>query len=1168
MKVPLQASAADDPFNVSLTLEAVDDSVTRVSESVEEQGAGSSAAARAALLGPSTQVATLCGTTLSGPNAVFLGSVTTAGAAGLDRQAHLGGNLALQTVGAGPYSVVGNTTRSVPAASGVLSNYAAYPAAPGGAVATLSAASAPGSTPGSNSTLNSDGSFTFTPKVGDGTGSTETLGYRVSDNAGCTSPALSANVPVSGRVWYVDNTVAGGDGRSDSPFQGLSSVSGVSSAGDTVYVAHGSGATSSAGFTLKASQRLIGGGVPLTLGAATLRPADPAGAPTLSGAGLTLAQDNELAGLNLNTAGGAGIAGTSFGTLTTSAVSVTAAGGPALDLTGGTVNGTLDSASSTNSTSTGLKLKNTAGTLNLNGGSISGAAGAAFSVSGGSVNVVENGTITQANNAALVDVSGTHTGTLTFGSTLSATGGTGLQFSDADGTYNFNAAGSAVTLSGSDAGVDILNGSGGTFAFGKTATPGSFVITSPSGPAMNIAASSPTVTYNGNITQGNNAALLNVTDQASGTVTFAGGTLSATNGSGVTLSNVDGNVNLNGTTTLNGGNASLNVINGSSGTINLAATSSITNPSGAAVNVTGSSSTLTYGGTISKTNGSTGISVSGNTGGAVNFSGSNQTLTATSTNVPVNLTSNTNTTINFSGGGLALTSATGNALNVSGGGTVTVTGSGNTATSVGGTAISVANTNIGAAGLTFRSVNANGGANGILLNTTGTAGGLSVTGTGSAGSGGTIQNTTGADGAAAGNGVYLNSTANTSLKFMTLSNHSNNALYGAGVRGLTLDQISTTGNNGTSNSGTYEESGVHLVDLGGTVNVTNSTLNGGAWDGFLVRNNAGTNPTLNLTFSNNIISQMQGSTSDVRNTAFQVIASDGTANVTALSNLFTYWWGNAMQVGIQSNATGTAKLQSNRALQTSGALAGAGGIEVNGGNLTFDISNNTIAYTNGTALSVDKNPGNTYLNGTINSNQIGYASGSAGPGGTPPQGGSWPSNSNSGSAAGTGIYVAHSGPNTTTVKISNNTLRQINGTQAMWTLIGDDTGGNGSGTMNATITGNNIAEEGSNAGTRSGIVVQSGRVTNDTDTFCADLSLNSITNFSNRIRPNQRFNTKMFLPGYTGASNGTTGTPTVATYLTGRNSGTVTAAASSTAGGGGYFNTPGGAACPQPTTLP
>ncbi|GGR33247.1 beta strand repeat-containing protein [Deinococcus ruber] len=393
MKVPLQATPADDPFSVSLDVEAVDDSVTRVSESMEEQGAGSRAAARAALLGPSTQVATLCGTTLSGPNDVFLGSVTTAGGAGLDRQAHLGGNLALQTLGVGPYAVVGNTTRSVPAASGVLSNYAAYPAAPGGLPATLSAVSAPGSTPGSSVTVNNDGSFTFTPKVGDGSGTTDTLAYSVSDNAGCTSPALSANVPVSGRVWYVDNTAAaGGDGRSGTPFQGLSSVSGVSSAGDTVYVAHGSGATSSAGFTLKASQRLIGGGVPLTLSGATLRPTDPAGAPTLSGAGLTLAQDNELAGLNVNTTSGAGIAGTSFGTLTTSGVSVTASGAPALDLSGGTLAATFSKLSSSNSPTHGLNLTNTQGSLSVTGdGSTAGSGGTISGALQNGVNVTSTG---------------------------------------------------------------------------------------------------------------------------------------------------------------------------------------------------------------------------------------------------------------------------------------------------------------------------------------------------------------------------------------------------------------------------------------------------------------------------------------------------------------------------------------------------------------------------------------------------------------------------------------------------------------------------------------------------------------------------------------------------------------------------------------------------------
>ncbi|WP_407539208.1 hypothetical protein Q0M94_13670 [Deinococcus radiomollis] len=1071
MKLPLQASATDDPFTFSLNVEAVDDSVTRVTESTEEQGAASPVTSRAAVLGASTQVATLCGTTYAGANNVFVGSATTAGGAGKDRQAHIGGNLALN----GPlpsYAVFGNTSASVAASSGLLSNYAAYPPAPGGTAATLRTASSTGTTPGSTLNLSSDGSFSFTPRAGDGSGTTDTIGYTVSDNAGCTSPSLTANAPVTGRIWYAKNDApAGGDGRSDTPFQSLASAAAASSAGDTLYVYRGDGtsANQAAGLALKTNQRLIGSGVALTLGAATLRPADASGAPTAGG--VTLASNNEVSGLGI-VASGTGISGSNFGTLTSSAVSVSATGGPALDLNGGAFTGTLNSVSSTGSSAAGLNLTNLTGNLTIGGGSISGAAGSAFNVSGGSVIVTDKGTVTQGNNAALLSVSGKHSGTLTFTGALSATNGSGLQFDDADGSYNFNAASSSLTLNGGNAGLSIVNGSSGTFDLASSA-----------------------------------------------------------------------------------------------------GSASITNPSGAAITVTGSNPNLKYGGPITKTNGSGGVIVTGNTGGTVTFSGASKQISSTGSSVPVNLTNNTGTTINFTGGGLVLSSASGNGFNASGGGTLSVSGSGNTVTSAGGVALNIVGDSIGSSGLNFQSVSANGGGNGIVLDNTGSIGGLNVTGTGLAGSGGTIQNTSGGDGLQAGNGVYLHSASGVNLKDMNLSNHTNNAVYGLGVRGLTLNDVNTSGNNGSSNSLTYEESSVHLVDLGGTVSVTNSTLNGGAYDGLVVRNDLATSPALDLTFSGNTISQMQGSVNDVRNTAFQVIASSGTANVKALNNLLTYWWGNAMQVALQGTATGTAALRNNRALQTSGALAAAGGIEVNGGNLTFDISGNTIAFTNGAAISVDKNPGNTYLNGTVSGNQVGYAAASGGPGGTPPQGGVWPSNINSGSAVGTGIFAGHTGANTTTLKISNNTLRQINGSQAIWALIGDDqVGGAGSsGSMNATITGNTIAEEGTAVNSqRTGIVVQSGRASGnpagsfpDTDTMCADLSANSIAGFNTRIRPNQRFNTKMSLPGYTGASGATAA---VNTYLTNRNPGTVNRAAATTSGGGGYFN--GGAACSQPTTVP
>ncbi len=89
-------------------------------------------------------------------------------------------------------------------------------------------------------------------------------------------------------------------------------------------------------------------------------------------------------------------------------------------------------------------------------------------------------TITQANNGLLLAVSNGHTGEvhLAAGATMTATNGAGLQFNNADGTYDFQG---TVTLNGGDAGIDILGGSAGTFTFAPTTT-----ITNPTGPAVNI----------------------------------------------------------------------------------------------------------------------------------------------------------------------------------------------------------------------------------------------------------------------------------------------------------------------------------------------------------------------------------------------------------------------------------------------------------------------------------------------------------------------------------------------------------------------------------------------------------------------------------------------------------------------------------------------------------
>lgn len=641
-------------------------------------------------------------------------------------------------------------------------------------------------------------------------------------------------------------------------------------------------------------------------------------------------------------------------------------------------------------------------------------------------------------------------------------------------------------------------------------------------------------------------------DLSNGTVTGNGGTgvaaldsLRSTNSStsGVSLATIAG------TLTINGGTAS-----------------SITGPTGTAVNISGGSVAFTFPGTVSKTNAAgTGINLS--TSGNVSFTGPSIVLN-TGAGTGINL-SNASGTVSFVDS-VKVNTTSGAGISAANSGTLTITGTRNSISTGTGTALNVSNTTIGAAGLTFRSISASGGANGIVLSSTGTTGGLTVTGDGATnGSGGTITNTTGADGATSGNGIYLNGTRFVNLSWMALSGHANNGLYGTGVRGLTMNKMRFTGNNGTSNSGTFDESPVNLVDLGGAVKVTNSRFDGGAYNAFRVENTAGTAPTLDsLVLAFDTVTTMQGSTSDVRGTAILVTLSDGTADTRIRNNHVTAWWGNAIHVLAQGTASGVTRITNNFADNTNGALAGAGGIAVVGGNHQYNISSNTVRHTNGTAISADRVNFGTTMQGTIDGNTIGVSG-----------------DNNSGSVAGNAVFASHHGPGTTTTRISNNIIRQAqaaSGTGAIWILTGDAAGFAGSGTLNATVTGNDIQESGTpTINAHSGILVTVGTQSgppNDTDQTCLDIGgstaalRNTIANFNtaagaggqNRIRVNQRFGTTSRFPGYTGTQLGVSSQTDLASYLLGRN--TASNSTNANTSTGGFNNTsPAGSACPQPS---
>ncbi|MGN6755615.1 MAG: beta strand repeat-containing protein, partial [Thermomicrobiales bacterium] len=318
---------------------------------------------------------------------------------------------------------------------------------------------------------------------------------------------------------------------------------------------------------------------------------------------------------------------------------------------------------------------------------------------------------------------------------------------------------------------------------------------SPAFPAMNATAGQ-TATINGNLVLGSGNSIAGFTLGTSGVTSLqgpSGGSVGTLTINDVTINNPVGQaLNLlggapggtivgNGFVSVTSGSGANNVNLGNLGGTLTIAGGALSGRSGVAFNVSGGAGTVSYAGTISS-GAQNAVTVASHTGGTVTFS-------STIGGASVNLTSNTGATITFTGK-LTLSSGAATAFNANVGGTVTANATGSTLTATTGTALNVANTTIGAAGLTFQSISANGGASGIVLNNTGTSGGLTVTGTGAASSGGTIQNTS-------SHGIVLTSTKNASFNNMNIQNTG-----GSGVRGTTAVTNFTFTNGTINNSGT------------------------------------------------------------------------------------------------------------------------------------------------------------------------------------------------------------------------------------------------------------------------------------------------------------------------------------------------------------------------------
>lgn len=994
---------------------------------------------------------------------------------------------------------------------------------------------------GGTITIAADGTFTYEPDDGD-TGVTDTFAYRVCDTSPCTDATPSSatgtlSLPLSGQVWYVQNTAAaGGDGTSDGPFDTLGEAEAASSNGDTVYVFDGDNTSTGlgGGFAMAPSERLIGehrglsldpdGGGPL--GTQALHPATPGAHPTLTATGedvVVLAASATVDGVTLDPQGaGGGIfggAGVSGATIADVNVLDTGTAGtqPGVELDG--TSGTTSISDLVVSTvgATGVRLNN-AGTVTFDPAS--------------QVSVTTAG-------ATGLDLAGTALGTSTIDDvtvTGSATGGVAL--TNLTGTLNL----------GDGAGTDLAltTTSGTAAAFAAANVPGLTVnasgiddVAATGGPAVAVTGS-PGVTLAFDAVSSTNSAGDGIDLAGLGAGTFSAASGSITGAAGIAFD-------------LDGGSGAV----GYPGALGNGAgqTAEITGRSGGAVTLSGA---------ITDTNDAGGgIALSGNTGGSTTLSNAAKTLNTGAQHAVV-MSSSDGHTLTFSGGGLDVDTTSGKGVEATTSGTLVVSGAGNTIDTTTGRALNVSATDIGAANLTFQRISANGAPSGILLDTTGSTGRLLVTGvdgtTCTAGntsgcSGGEIRNTTGADSTSAtpdGTGIVLKDTTAPSLTRMYLHDHANYAIRGTNVAGFTLDTSVVSGVNGTSDV-TVEDSSLRFEQLTGSASITNTAISGGYEDNVRVRNTSGTLDRLTVSGTTIGLNSTAGGNDGI------ALLGEGTATLkaTITGSTFTGARGDLVQFDHTGSGpgdlviTGSAFSNAHPAIATGGGgvTLGSGGTT---GSTTLSLTSNTFRDAVGHAVLAVKTPGAATQAGTFSNNTIGV-SGVA----------------NSGSREGSALKVqlAEGGgaPGTSTWTVTNNQLRQYNNF-GVEVLAGGGAAAGG-GTLSTTITGNTIEQPG-NLSTldRWGMHFNIGTVPGDTYVACLVIggagALANTLNASGAgtnpfdVRLRQRQSTTVRLPGYAGANNDNTA---VQNFLAANNLGTDLMSASNTVGsGGGGFT---GASC-------
>jgi large repetitive protein len=993
---------------------------------------------------------------------------------------------------------------------------------------TITLATTPDSVTGGAVTINGDGSFTFTSSPNTAAGSAS-FTYHVSDNGnpapGANSAPATVSFSVSGpEIYFVKAAAVGaGDCTLGAECTLGTALTNIGARTNTrIYVNDGGGCCGNMGVTLNSGGWLIGPGVTGTTFDALFGIAAPAQG--------TLAARPTLGGQRPTLTGASATVTVHTGSAVRG-LDVNVSAGANRGLVGaGRTGVVVTDLDVTSAGGNAIDLTNTSADFTGGGLNVVSTSGTGFSATGGGTITVTGGlnTISSTTGRAIV-LKGVSLGSAgvtfaTIGVTGSPTNLDALSFTSVSGPGAFS--GGAVTVAGTTTGGDGIDitGSAAGFSFASA------TVNNAAGAGINLSGSN-------------------------GVVTFTTVSISGAGGAGIAVANNTNAVSVNG--------------------------GSIGNTTGADFAISGGSGNVTYSGTITDDVGPL-VSVASATGGTKSFSGA-ITDGGDGDGSGIALTSNTGATISFSGG-LTLSTGANPAFAATGGGTVNVTGGTNTIATTTGTSLNVTGTELGGAGLTFRSIAAGttvgSTGNGIILDNTGTAaanGGVTVTGTGAAGSGGTIQHKTGADGSlTTGIGIYLNNTKNTSLSWMRLNDFDNYAIRGLNVNGFTLNGSVTNaigaGKNGTSAAS--DEGSVSFgvragtTGLTGTASVTNTTIEDGLEDTFSVFNASG---SLTLTMDNisvsgsgndGVVTQSFGTATvsiDVRNSDFSSNVGDhfsATGDPTGVNspNLTVHFGDNGANT-LTGGAVGA--LGQGVTVQTGVGWAGTG---------AAFISNNSINGAVDTPININIGGPGTFR-AMVHNNTIG-TSGVVGSGST--------GNKDAIRLIANGDASVDATPDggTFTAAVTSNTIQQVSG-RGIYALARDGGTSGDPIALNLTIRGNVLRESPTSGG--QGIRVEAGATSTDDVRVHADIggagapanvfaddwgtNLPSGIDFD-EIRITHGFSgTSQFI--LTGLGANTANTATVATYLAGRNTlpGGGVGVASATIAGGGVYETGG----PPPT---